>query len=435
MFRLALIFFGGDSLARRWTFFVLLGVLVGLCGIVLFVDLLDGIADIAAEVLGGVLLLQGMFELVAGTAHTFMRRRLQMLRGLAMLVVACLVLDFPWNNSITAGTLFSAAFIFNGLLRIGSSLLIRYPSWQQSFVLGIGYLVIAALLLTRWPLPDTLNVSLCFGLALLTIGWVLVRGGLRLKRLPPGSGLASIEIYHKQRYLAAAPQSNQVAWGTAPTEPMVVHVWTAVSSTEDRIKLPIIERYIVALSRKGNASSGHAALECGPIYISHHPRDRLRINAQNVLQEARATPENNRPGRWGDSYAEEEAAGRPSTIKIRFQVYSPYYLQAFWDGYRQDATYNFTHRNCSSVVVQAVDAAMEGVFADKPFWWTLLLLTLHPDMWLAGSVRVRAESLAWSPGLALDYIRAVRRVTDPHYDLRLHFVRRWRARLRRRQGA
>ncbi len=435
MFRLALIFFGGDALIQRWKFFVVLGALAGLCGLVLFVDLMDGVADIAAEVLGAGLLLQGLFELTAATAHTRMRRRLQMLRGFAMLVVACLVLDFPWDNAITAGALFSAAFIFNGLLRMGSSWLIRYPRWRQSFAQGVGYLLMAALLLTRWPLPDALNVSFCVGLALLMIGWVLVRGGLRLKCLPPGSGLASMELYHRQRYAAAAAQPGGAAGGALPPEPMVVHVWTAVASTQDRIKLPIIERYIVALSRKGNASSGHAALECGPLYISHHPRERLRINAQNVLQEARATPENNRLGRWGTSYAEEEAAGRPSTVKIRFRRYSPYYLQVFWDGYRPDDTYNFTHRNCSSVVVQAVDAALEGVFADKPFWRTLLLLALHPDMWLAASVRVRAESLAWSPGLLLDYVRAVRRVTDPRYDLRQHLVRRWRAKRRRSQAA
>ena len=185
MFRLALIFLGGDLLIKRWTFFVFLGVLAAVCGIVLLYDLIDGVADIAAEVLGAALLIQGMFEVVTGTAHTRMRRRLQMLRGLAMLVVTCLVLDFPWNNSITAGALFSAAFIFNGLLRIGSSWLIRYPSWRQSCVLGLAYLAMALLLLTRWPLPDALNVSFCVGLGLLATGWVLVRGGLKLGRLPP----------------------------------------------------------------------------------------------------------------------------------------------------------------------------------------------------------------------------------------------------------
>ena len=436
MFRLALIFFGGDSLIRRWKFFVTVGLLAGFFGIVLLIDLHDGVADIAAEVLGGALLLQGLFELVAGTAHTRLRRRLQMLRGFAMLVVACLVLDFPWDNSITAGALFAAAFIFNGMLRIGSSWLIRYPAWRRSCMLGCVYLVMAALLLTRWPLPDALNVSFCVGLALLTTAWVLVRGGWKLRSLPPGSALASIELYHHQRYLTSHANPDPGASHAPPAEPMIVHVWTAVAATADRIKLPVIERYIVALSRTGNASSGHTALECGPgLYISHHPRERLRINAQNALQQARATPENNRPGHWGDSYVAEETKTRPSTVKIRFRVYSPYYLQTFWDGYRQDDTYNFTHRNCSSVVVQAVDAALEGVFADKPFWRTMLRLMFHPDMWLAGSVRVRAESLAWSPGLVLDYVSAVRRVTDPRYDLRLHLARRWRAKRRRRRAA
>ncbi|MEO6017282.1 MAG: DUF308 domain-containing protein, partial [Polaromonas sp.] len=396
MFRLALIFFGGDALIRRWKIFLVAGLLTLLLGVAVLADLVDGVANIATDALGAILLLQGIFELVAGATHTRMRRQLQMLRGAAMLVGACLVLDFPWDNAITSGVLFGAAFMFNGLLRMGSSLLIRYTAWRTSFVLGVGYVVMALLLLTSWPLPDELNVSFCLGLALLAGGGVLVRGALRLKRLPQGSRLASIELYQQQRYLDPQTEPRPGGAHLPHREPVVVHIWTAVASTQDRVKLPLIERYIVALSRKGNASSGHTALGCGPLYISHHPRDRLRIGAHNAMQEARATPENNRPGHWGHSYEDEAVTSRPSTVKIRFHVYSPFYLEAFWNGYRQDNTYNFTHRNCSSVVVQAIDAALEGVFADKPFWPTLLRLSLHPDMWLAGSVRVRAESLAWS---------------------------------------
>ena len=94
--------------------------------------------------------------------------------------------------------------------------------------------------------------------------------------------------------------------------------------------MPFIERYIVALSRKGRAFSGHTALECGPdLYVSHYPRDLLSIGAHNVVQEACATPENNRPGHWGLSYSYEAATSRPSTLQIRFRVYNPLYLQAF----------------------------------------------------------------------------------------------------------
>lgn len=437
MFRLALILFGGDALIRRWKFFLVIGLLVVAAGLSVLFDLVDGVADIASWALGTILLVLGLVELVVGSTHARMRRQLQMLRGLAMLVGACLVLDFPWNNSITSGVLFGAAFLLNGLLRIGGGLLIRHPSWRMSCFLGAGYLVMALLLFTSWPLPDAMNVSFCLGLALLAGGGVLVRGALRLRRLPAGTRLAAIALYQRNGW--ASPQALSASPAIAPPaveaphlEPLVVHVWTAVGSVEDRIRLPLIERYIVALSRKGRAFSGHTALECGPdLYISHHPRDRLSIGAHNVVQEARATPENNRPGHWGHSYTDEAATSRPSTLQIRFRAYNPVYLQAFWCSYREDKTYNFTHRNCSTVVVQAIDAAVEGVFADKPFWPTFLRMLLHPDMWLAGSVRVRAESLAWSPGLVLDYVSAVRSITYPRHNFRQRLLRRWRVRQRR----
>ena len=436
MFRLALILFGGDALIRRWKFFLVIGLLVLAVGLSVLFDLVDGVADIATWALGTILLVLGLGELVVGATHARMRRRLQMLRGLAMLVGACLVLDFPWDNSITSGVLFGAAFLFNGLMRIGGGLLIRYANWRTSCFLGAGYLVMALLLFTSWPLPDAMNVSFCLGLALLAGGSVLVRGALRLKRLPAGTRLAAIELYQHTgssplQVLSTSPAIAPPAVEALHLEPLVVHVWTAVGSVEDRIRLPVIERYVVALSRKGRAFSGHTALECGPhLYISHHPRDRLSIGAHNVVQEARATPENNRPGHWGLSYSDEAATSRPSTLQIRFRVYNPFYLQAFWSSYRKDKTYNFTHRNCSTVVVQAIDAAMEGVFADKPFWPTLLRMLLHPDMWLAGSVRVRAEALAWSPGLVLDYVSAVRSMTYPRHNFRQRLARRWRARKR-----
>ena len=442
MFRLALILFGGDALIRRWRSFLVMGLLVLATGFGVLFDLVDGVADVASWALGTILLVLGLVELLVSSSHARVRRQLERLRGLAMLAGACLVLDFPWDNSIASGVLFGAVFLFNGLLRIGGGLLIRYPNWQVSCSLGVGYLVMALLLFTSWPLPDAMNVSFSLGLALLAGGGVLVRGALRLRRLPAGTRLAAIDLYQRNR--PVLPQALTTSQTVAPPalappaleasqlEPLVVHVWTAVGSVEDRIRLPLIERYVVALSRKGRAFSGHTALECGPdLYISHHPRDRLSIGAHNVVQEARATPENNRPGHWGLSYCDEAATSRPSTLQIRFRVYNPLYLQAFWRSYREDDTYNFTHRNCSTVVVQAIDAAVEGVFADKPFWPTFLRMLLHPDMWLAGSVRVRAEALAWSPGLVLDYVSAVRSITYPRHNFRQRLVRRWRARQRR----
>lgn len=437
MFRLALTLFGGDALVKRWKIFLVAGLLAVLLGVVVLIDLVDGVADMAGWVFGAVLLLQGLVELLIGATHTRARRRFEMLRGAAMVVFACLLLDFPWDNSIAAAVLFAAAFTFNGLVRIGSSLLIRYPNWRISNIIGWGYLVMAILLVTDWPLPSAMNVSFCTGLALMAGGYVVMRGAWRLQRLPPGSRLAAIELYKRKREMStSAPPSPPPAGASMPGEQMVVHIWTAVDQSEERIRLPLVDRYIAALSRKGSVTTGHVALECGPqLYISHHPRVRLTITQSNLVDQVRATQSNDHPGMWLPSYEQEAGATRPSTFRIRFRLFNRRHLQSFWDAYRQDDTYNLTHRNCSVVVTEAIDAAMEGVFADKPFWRTLLRLAFHPDMWLAGSVRVRAESIAWTPGLALDYAGAIRRITHPHQDLRVHLARWWKTRRPQRQRA
>lgn len=424
MFRLALILFGGDTLVRRWRVFYAMGWFVFLCGVVVIADLFDGAADLAGWMFGFALLAYGLVDLVIGSTHSGSRRRFEMLRGAAMLVFACLLLDFPWDNSIAAGVLFAGAFAFNGVVRIASSLLVRFPGWRGSQAVGWGYLVMALLLVTSWPLPDSMNVPFCTGLALMAGGLVLARGAWRLKRLPPGSRLAAISLY-RRRHAAVIPEPVMPVDATLPAdgEPMVVHVWTAIHQAEDRIRLPLIDRYIAALSRKGSVTTGHVALECGELYISHHPRVRLTITQQNLLDKVRATEGNDHPGMWLPTYAGEAANTQPSTFRIRFRVFNRAYLQAFWDAYRQDDTYNLTSRNCSVVVTEAVDAALEGVFADKPFWRTLLRLALHPDVWLASSTRVRAESIAWTPGLALDYVSALRRITHPRQDLTVQMLR------------
>lgn len=432
MFRLVLILFGADALVKRWKVFLLAGFLTIAAAAVLLVDLVDGVASVATWVLGLFLLVQGLLEIAVGASHTRSRRRFEMLRGAAMVVVASLVLDFPWDNALTAGVLFAAAFFFNGVLRIASSLLVRYPRWKISNLIGWAYVLMALLLVTEWPLPADMNVPFCLGMALLAGGCVLVRGALRLRRLPPGSRLAAIEIYRRRRDVEGSLQSAGPVPETAG-EPhaMVVHVWTAAGLMDERIRMPLIDRYIFALSRKGSVTTGHVALSCGEgLYISHHPRVRLNITQQNVVEQVRATSSNDHPGMWLPSYAKEAEDTRPATVNLRFRAFNPAHLQAFWHDYQKDDTYNLTSRNCSVAVTEAIDAAVEGVFSDKPFWRTLLRLAVHPDMWHAGSIRVRAESIAWTPGLALDYASAIRRITHPQHDLKMHLARWWKARKR-----
>ncbi|MES2413086.1 MAG: DUF308 domain-containing protein [Pseudomonadota bacterium] len=434
MFRLALILFGGDALVKRWRVFLAAGLLTMLAAALLLLDLIDGVANVATWTLGLFLLVQGLVEIAVGASHTGTRRRFEILRGVAMVVVASLILDFPWDNALTSSVLFAGAFFFNGLLRIASSLLVRYPRWRVSNLIGWAYLVMAVLLLAQWPLPSELNVSFCLGIALIAGGYVLTRGAWRLRRLPQGARLSAIDIYQRRRDTAPGLPAEAAGSFSPSAEPqtMVVHVWSAAGIAGERIRLPLIDRYIFALSRKGSVSTGHVALECGDgLYISHHPRVRLNITRENVVNQVRATSNNDHPGMWLPSYEGEAKDTRPSNARVHFRVFNRAYLEFFWRTYQADNTYNLTSRNCSVAVTEALDAAVEGVFADRPFWRTLLRLAVHPDMWLAGSVRVRAESIAWTPGLALDYASALRRITHPRQNLKVHMSRWLKTRRRR----
>ena len=64
------------------------------------------------------------------------------------------------------------------------------------------------------------------------------------------------------------------------------------------------------------------------------------------------------PGVFQPDYVTEARAWCPSTTQVRIRNYDAAKLQAFWDVYRQDATYNLTHRNCSSSVSRALEAAL-----------------------------------------------------------------------------
>jgi hypothetical protein len=64
-------------------------------------------------------------------------------------------------------------------------------------------------------------------------------------------------------------------------------------------------------------------------------------------------------------------------------------------------------------VALALDAALEGSLGGRGMWLRSLRLLANPDLWLAAVLRARAETMTWTPGLVLDYARAMRRVVEP----------------------
>jgi hypothetical protein len=216
-----------------------------------------------------------------------------------------------------------------------------------------------------------------------------------------------------------------------------VHVWTPVGSAEDPERRLLVDRYIAAVDREGDISTGHAALEMPPdIYVSHYPANDIDHSPEDLRPLLSAGPENDVPGRFNESLAQEAANWCMPDQTVTFRRFDPRALRSFWAAYSQDNTYNLTARNCSTTVVQALDAALEGAAYTGRIWRDLFNLIGNPQFWLTRLVRGRAEAMTWTPGLVLDYARLLRSVVehgDRHWTNKLHDALRARRMLASRK--
>jgi len=200
---------------------------------------------------------------------------------------------------------------------------------------------------------------------------------------------------------------------------LTVHVWTPVGSSKTQARRQlIVDRYIAAVDRNGAISTGHAALESPEgIYISVYPAVEIARSPEDFARLLRATRDNDVPCVFQPDYQTESSAWCPSTMQVRIRNYDPQRLARFWEAYKVNATYNLTYRNCSSTVARALEAAIEGassrVWGSGGGWHPFDRILTTPELWVAAQVRKRAATMAWTPGLTLDYARALSMLADP----------------------
>jgi hypothetical protein len=209
-----------------------------------------------------------------------------------------------------------------------------------------------------------------------------------------------------------------VADPAADVEPAInVHVWTPASAAR-QIPLqrrPLIDRYVAAVDAHGVVWTGHVALEASPVYISLDPAAPIK-RSLDELRMLHAAPYNNVPGYFQVDYGTDAKLRGSSTQQVRIRNFDAERLQHFWEHYRQDATYNLTRRNCAASVARALEAGLEGAVSrlhGNPDWGLFMTLLLMPELWIAAQIRKRAKTMAWTPGLVLDYSRALNILVDP----------------------
>ena len=337
----------------------------------------------------------------------------------------CSSLPASTGGNFILSLILGTVFLLDGSLQCASALFVRYRRWR--WVMAAGLVEIALAIFFYQPFPTHYVGTLPYALGLL-----LAFGGLRLITLATRvRGLVANPARAKEPFDSSAtspmpaPASAWPAarvWDGPPDaneHALTVHVWTPTGSAKAAaLHRPVIDRYIAAVDVNGVISTGHAALETPEgIYISLYPGVEIDRSPDEFSNTLRATPENDMPGVFQPDYPTEAEAWCPSTVQVRIRNYDPAKLGAFWARYRQDMTYNLTHRNCSSTVSRALEAALDGAVGRLGLrdagWGAFFRLVSTPELWVAAQIRKRAVTMAWTPGLTLDYARALSMLADP----------------------
>ncbi|MFX1763332.1 DUF308 domain-containing protein [Paraburkholderia sp. A1RI-2L] len=428
MVRLMMILLGVDYLRARWRGVLIAGAVSAAIGAGLFVDALDGVLYFRVTPFGWLLLVEGLATLAVAWTGMGGQRTLRYVKGLAFCLTAGLILSGYRHAPFILSMVFATLFLADGLLQIASAWVVRYRTWKFAVAGGVLEIAIAIFLYQPYPTHYRGTVPYCLGLALIFTGWNLLLLALRARRLgvnpavaqSGAAALAASAVGTKAGKDGVEARLTHTVFDGPPEDhehALTVHVWTPVGTSKaEARRQPLIDRYIAAVDRDGVISTGHAALEAPEnLYISLYPAVEIDRSPDEFSRLLRATAENDVPGLFQPDYATESKAWCPSTRKVRIRNYDAQRLARFWQHYRADTTYNLTHRNCSSTVSHALEAALEGATPRVwgGGWLAFVRMLATPELWVAAQLRKRGQTMAWTPGLTLDYARALSMLADP----------------------
>ncbi|RAI39900.1 protease, partial [Rhodoplanes roseus] len=409
MAELLFLLVGGRVVREKWWIVGLVGSVWLLGGVFFFTDALIEEIRIHPAWFAVPLLLDAIVSLTAALGVVGGRRALRFVKAAVLILVSVLILDHPWRSDMIVGFLVGFLLVIDASWRAASAVLVRYPRWRRSVAAAALEFVIGLWSFVPWPTNWEGEVGVDVGTLMIVTALGLLTLALRIRRLPAGVPVARLV---NEGWPADDGSAEAVAAPDRRAGTVTVHVWTPTGAMVSLRRG--IARYVAALDENGVISTGHAALEAGPaIYISHYPAVEIERDQAQFTKTLRATAENDVPGRFQPSYTVESAEWCPSTRRVELHGLDLAALEAFWSLYRRDSTYNLTNRNCSSAVAKALDAAVEGVFAERSRSLGFMLrLALLPELWAAGVMRRRAALMAWTPGLVLDYARALAGVLE-----------------------
>ena len=173
-----------SALRREWGWFVFIGVLLMVVGLIALSSVFA--ASLATAIVIGFLLLFGG---LAETLGAFWARNwsgffLHLLSGVLAIVVGVLFLRVPVTALLVLTLLLACLLIVEGLFEISIALTYRFATWGWPLVSGLIDLLLGVLIWLQWPASAMWVIGLFVGISLLFRGsnWIALGMALRAHR-------------------------------------------------------------------------------------------------------------------------------------------------------------------------------------------------------------------------------------------------------------
>jgi uncharacterized membrane protein HdeD (DUF308 family) len=129
----------------------------------------------AVIVFGWLLLIAGITEVI----HAVMVRNgrgfaLHLLSAALYLLVGLYTLEDPARAALVFTLLIAASFFVGGVLRIITSIAVRFPAWPWVLLHGVVDLILGGIILSGWPSSSLWVIGLFVGIDLIFHGWAWV---------------------------------------------------------------------------------------------------------------------------------------------------------------------------------------------------------------------------------------------------------------------
>ena len=167
-----------------WVCFLLLGILLVLCGTAAIV-VPPLFTVVTAIVLGIALMVSGIVTIVSAFwMGKWSGMLLHLLAGILYLVVGFIVSEEPIEAALLITLFIAAAFIVLGLFRIVSALVVRFPQWGWVLVNGIVTLLLGLVIYRHFPRSALWVIGILVGVELILNGWTWIMLSLAVRKIP-----------------------------------------------------------------------------------------------------------------------------------------------------------------------------------------------------------------------------------------------------------